>query len=35
MFEDDIKTLKEHIHIKTRQVNAHHEVKDENQGFSF
>ena len=27
MFKDDIKILKEHIYIKTRQVNAYHEIK--------
>ena len=27
MFKDDIKTLKEHIYIKRRQVNGHHEIK--------
>ena len=26
MFKDDIKTLKEHIYIKRRQVNAYHEI---------
>ena len=26
-FKDDIKTLKEHIYIKRRQVNAYHEIK--------
>ena len=27
MFKDDIKTLKEHISIKRRQVNAYNEIK--------
>ena len=27
MFKDDIKTLKEHIYIKRRQVNGYHEIK--------
>ena len=27
MFKDDIKTLKEHIYINRRQVNAYHEIK--------
>ena len=27
MFKDNIKTLKEHIYIRRRQVNAHHEIK--------
>ena len=27
MFKDDIRTLKEHIYIKRRQVNAYHKIK--------
>ena len=27
MFKDDIKAFKEHIYIKRRQINAHHEIK--------
>ena len=27
MFKDDIRTLKEHIYTKRRQVNAHHKIK--------
>ena len=27
MFNDDIKTLKEHIYIKRRQANAYHDTK--------
>ena len=26
MFKDDIKTLKEHIYVKRKQVNAYHEI---------
>ena len=28
MFKDDIKTLKWHIYVKRRQLNAYHETKD-------
>ena len=28
MFKEKVAVLKEHIHIKRRQVNAHHEMKD-------
>ena len=27
MFKDDMKTLKEHIYIKRRQLNAYHKIK--------
>ena len=27
MFKNDIRTLKEHIYIKRRQVNAYHKIK--------
>ena len=27
MFKDDMKTLKEHIHIKRRQLNAYNKIK--------
>ena len=28
MFKEEVEVLKEHIHIKGRQVNAHREMKD-------
>ena len=27
MFKDDIKTLKEHIYVKRKQVNTYHEIE--------